>query len=474
MAEVAAPNWLDPFFQNAPETKTILQFLRTLTPHFTAMSKELTDAEWTGFRALAQKGAVEGIIFMSFTNVAGETCQQYMHVQGDYVNTKPTMAIRTDRPIRCDLVEARLTGTGEQWAQYLKGEDTDPIKYRAFVLTLLWRANSLAGASTLTSRRIPDTEPTRRTGGKMKKCRQLRPNQNVLVVLMLAAIDRLHIQQLHWGQAKGKMGVMFGDHFFAEATLADVKILAEAKLIHFDLFDNQQCGTVTMENAAYAAADSCFGMPKRDFVVRAAYEAAHRMAGSQFSVATVELFTALPRTDVETQMEQLVADGLAEHHRMLTEQAGRMFSLTRAGIATAEDVDEEDEQKQGFTMRDFIVNNNAPVNAPQQIAVGPNASNTMNLNPNLQEVIELLDRSKSQLAALPSAARQEAEEQIEHIKDEVMTGKPLWKKIKAYMTVLVLTTTGIATFQTQMATVCEKLGVEKQAIEQVFQHAKPK
>ena len=96
------------------------------------------------------------------------------------------------------------------------------------------------------------------------------------------------------------------------------------------------------------------------------------------------------------------------------------------------------------------------------------------IGPDLQQVIALLEQSKDHLAQLDGLTRKTVEEQIDHIKDEVKTGKPHLGKVKTFMTMAVMLASGAANFQSSMATVCEKLGVERQSIEQFMHPAKAK
>jgi len=135
------PDFTLPRFQNEPSCAAILDFLRRLTPHFLPVSRELTDAEWTAFRALAKKGAAEGILRIVCTpEHATEAVTEYHHIQGDYVNAMIPGFIRRDRPIDERLVQARLTAMGQRLAGVLQREKTeDAAEVRAAVLEMLWR-----------------------------------------------------------------------------------------------------------------------------------------------------------------------------------------------------------------------------------------------------------------------------------------------------------------------------------------------
>jgi hypothetical protein len=145
------PNWLDPAWQVIPESKAILDLLRRLTPNFAPLRDELTDSEWTAFRALAQKGAAEGILRLSFTSRDGPPTVECYRVRGDYVGAMPRgRTIRNDRPIDLRLMAARLTGTGESWASYLRAESTSPEKSRGVVLSLVWDGATVPGYVEMT------------------------------------------------------------------------------------------------------------------------------------------------------------------------------------------------------------------------------------------------------------------------------------------------------------------------------------
>jgi hypothetical protein len=139
-------DWGEPSWQELPESRAILDLLRTLKPQFTSFSEELTDAQWTAFRALTEKGAVEGILRMAFTHVEGDDRVEFYRLKGDYVSAMPTGGtIRADAPINVQIVRARLTGTGERWAGFLKGETIKPREVRGAVLNMLHKAPEVAG-----------------------------------------------------------------------------------------------------------------------------------------------------------------------------------------------------------------------------------------------------------------------------------------------------------------------------------------
>ncbi len=141
-------DFMDPWFQDTPESRAILGLLRRLTERFQDLPAETTDIDWTAFRALAKAGAAEGIIRNTCTYAdADEPCTEYFHVRGDYPSVAPSKPILTTEPYECTLVRARLTTTGIRWAEYLAREDTQPPeKVRAAVLHLLWDAQAQPGS----------------------------------------------------------------------------------------------------------------------------------------------------------------------------------------------------------------------------------------------------------------------------------------------------------------------------------------
>jgi hypothetical protein len=142
-----------PGAQSDPHYTAILDFLRTLTPHFTLLTRELTDAEVTAFRILAEKDAAEGIMQIVCTpENATEAVTEYHYVQGDYANAMICGSMRRDRPIDKRLVQARLTGGGERLASILRLEHSeDPVKVRAAVLGLLWHTHDKPGTDRIVS-----------------------------------------------------------------------------------------------------------------------------------------------------------------------------------------------------------------------------------------------------------------------------------------------------------------------------------
>ena len=145
------PDWFDPFFQDAPESRAVLDLLRRMGPRFGSLDDEITDAQWTAFRELAAKGAVEGILRLSFTDLNGTPKTERYCVFGNYVGAMPGGAtIRHYAPIDLHLEQARLTGLGERWAGYLRGEADAPAKVRGFVLSLMWQATQEPGRVEIT------------------------------------------------------------------------------------------------------------------------------------------------------------------------------------------------------------------------------------------------------------------------------------------------------------------------------------
>ncbi|MGD0768299.1 MAG: hypothetical protein ABSB42_08910 [Tepidisphaeraceae bacterium] len=152
MSESEEPNWGDPHWQNNPSVLASLQFLRSLTPHFQPIERELTDAEWTAFRYLTEKGAVEGITRVEFTDNDGKKRIEHYHVRGNYIKALPNdSVILKSEPFLLDLAQARLTAIGEGWAAYLKREAEHPREARALVLTLCWKSPNLPGIATRTT-----------------------------------------------------------------------------------------------------------------------------------------------------------------------------------------------------------------------------------------------------------------------------------------------------------------------------------
>lgn len=147
MTEVDFSN---PVFQEMPESRAILDFLRTLSLVWSDIDRDLTDPEWTAFRELAKKGAVEGVL--RFTLVYGDppqTVAEYFCVQGDHTSVEAGDPIPAGAAVDVRLVRARLTGSGKRWADYLASESRgDAVRTRGAVLTLLWNAATAQGSMT--------------------------------------------------------------------------------------------------------------------------------------------------------------------------------------------------------------------------------------------------------------------------------------------------------------------------------------
>ena len=150
-------NFMDPFYQNAPVSRAILDLLRKLSDKFQDMPAETTDMDWTAFKALCSAGAVEGIIRLTCTYAdANSPSTEYYHVRGHGLAGMPTREFMTTEPHELVLVKARLTTTGVQWAEYLAAEKAQPEKVRGLVLTFLWRARRQPGSA----HRVPPPSPS--------------------------------------------------------------------------------------------------------------------------------------------------------------------------------------------------------------------------------------------------------------------------------------------------------------------------
>lgn len=151
-------DFMDPWFQNAPVSRAILDLLRRLTDRFQDMPVETTDLDWTAFKALSSAGAAEGIVRLSCTYAdADGPCTEYYHVRGHgLLAGMPAREFLTTEPHELVLVKARLTTTGVGWAEFLSAEKTQPEKVRGLVLTLLWRARRQPGSA----HRVPPPPPS--------------------------------------------------------------------------------------------------------------------------------------------------------------------------------------------------------------------------------------------------------------------------------------------------------------------------
>ena len=119
--------------------------------------------------------------------------------------------------------------------------------------------------------------------------------------------------------------------------------------------------------------------------------------------------------------------------------------------------------------------NNIVNNAPVGIQlVGKEIQFTQHNNPQLREVVELLDTMKGHLSELPKFHREQAEEQIELIKAEIKKGHPNLEKIKKAMGATVVFSSGLARVVTALVVVGDKLGIDKQTIEHLFHSVMPK
>ena len=149
-------DWFSTYFQEAPEAKAALAFIRTLTPRFAPISGELADSEWTAFKYLTQKRVIEGVLRLSFTDPTGRRRVEHYLVAGEYVAAMPSdYRISRDEPLEFDLVQARLLSYGELLKHYLSSEATDAVKARGVVLSLLAEAKEEPGTA---QRVIPRAE----------------------------------------------------------------------------------------------------------------------------------------------------------------------------------------------------------------------------------------------------------------------------------------------------------------------------
>jgi hypothetical protein len=147
MADV---HMMDPLFQNMPESLAILNLLRKLSLKWSDFAHELTEPEWTAFKTLARKGAVEGILrFTLVCEDPARTVVEYHHIRGDYATVEDGDPIPAGTAVDLHLTRARLTGRGKRWADYLAAESRqDPVGVRGAVLSLVLDASVVPGSAT--------------------------------------------------------------------------------------------------------------------------------------------------------------------------------------------------------------------------------------------------------------------------------------------------------------------------------------
>jgi hypothetical protein len=148
------PDWHDPAIQQMAESQAIFEWLANLKLEFTQVDGELTDPQWTAFRALAKVGAVEGIMRQTVQEPGKSPEVSFHHAGGDYVAAVSSDPLPKGTAVTFELVKARLTGKGHRWAQsFMQILPHEPVKARAFILALIWRTAPEPGGFT----RVPDT-----------------------------------------------------------------------------------------------------------------------------------------------------------------------------------------------------------------------------------------------------------------------------------------------------------------------------
>ncbi len=152
--EQLEPDWSDPGIQQMAESLAMFKWLQDLKLEFTQVDGELTDPQWTAFRALAKVGAAEGIVRQTIQEPGKSPEVSLHHARGDYVQAASRDPLPEGTAFALDLIKARLTGKGHRWAQsFAQILPHEPVNARAFILALIWR--TAPEPSSL--RRIPDS-----------------------------------------------------------------------------------------------------------------------------------------------------------------------------------------------------------------------------------------------------------------------------------------------------------------------------
>jgi hypothetical protein len=261
-----------------------------------------------------------------------------------------------------------------------------------------------------------------------------------------------------------------------------VSVLRDKGWIQIDADEHPPLGYVTPSARAYLAVMRGFRASKEKLlssseraVLDAAYAACDGDIAKTFLAHTVAENAGIAIIkDLITVLTAIESKGYLASLPPVIPKSGPLYNLTFEGKGLVEEQFLEDAVDNAKSAQTTSVTNNITHSTVGSLVVGndntTNVAQTVGVK--VQEILELLDRTKSHLAALPVADQQEAEEQIEHIKDEVKTGNPAWSKIKTYSRVLLQITGGIIKFQNDLAAVLDKLGIEKHLIMQLFHAAK--
>ncbi len=285
--------------------------------------------------------------------------------------------------------------------------------------------------------------------------------------------------KLLWMIADERIGFVNVVEFFAAKT-ADVNFLEERGWVEIEREAN--AGRIRASNKSHLANLRQFGRGKvlnqlstdEHIILCSAYAEAGGDINQQFLADGVAKNLNRWTLDaISGAMKQIANKGYARFLNTHGEYGG-LFKLTPEGAAlAAEQEQEEDPMEEVPKSGDTYNIHHSTVGGIQSGTVNSSQVVTQTIGSDLQQVLDLLEQSKAHLSSLDEPTRKMAEEQIEHAKEEVRTGKPHLGKMKTYVAMAMMLASGVASFQTSMATVCEKLGVEKQAIEQII-HPKSK
>jgi hypothetical protein len=299
----------------------------------------------------------------------------------------------------------------------------------------------------------------------MRKYDQLSPRQRIIISALVNKSYQGYGDEFQWEFIRAMPMVGFGGQFAFYAESKDLQTIARCGFIDFSISREGNSGAVRLKDAAFLAFEKRFGMDKRQFILEAAHVASFGVAEKWFYCHSIESTTGQSRADIEAQMKEFEAENLANVGRLFTAEAGRCYSLTRLGAATVLERDEIIKEIHPMPHTTNNVTNNAPVSIQ---SFGNDNQFIQHNNPQLREIIDLLDATKDHLSELPKFHREQADEQIELIKAEVKTGHPNLERIKTAMGATVVFSAGLAKVVTALAVVGDKLGIDKQTIEHLF------
>ena len=234
------------------------------------------------------------------------------------------------------------------------------------------------------------------------------------------------IEDYDWSGFRPSEGPIF-------ATFRDVEELARAKLIEAHFSDDLDAASVTLTEKAVRAVPGGFGMDDRRRLLESMYLLARGCSQQYVQIERLARYESMSLTDVQRLLWLMAEKGLvrelsdADQQLLAQHEPEPSFFLTETGLR--EVMDEPMPSKTDQPSPSISITNHGPVGA---LTLGDhnNTKVTQQVGATVAEIAELIDCCRKRLGELPPERRQEAEDALDALGDQVKSngGSPITVK----------------------------------------------